>query len=60
MHDVLLRQEVMVGIFYPDFYSTQDNYPFGVLEPSQRYRFFVHKKTRKLLRIEISKSVLEK
>ena len=56
--ELLLRHGVSVSLLYGDFYSSQDNYPFGVSDSNQRQRVFVHRPTMKLMRIEVSKKYL--
>ena len=59
LKDILLSQDIDVGLFYGDFYSTQDNYPFGVVDRTQRERIFIHRKSNKIVRYEISKALLD-
>ena len=49
---------VNVALFYGDFYSTQDNLPYGIADRTQRHRIYVYKKTNKMVRIEMSKQYL--
>jgi hypothetical protein len=50
-------KKVIIAIWYGDFYSTNDNYPF-LIERTQRGRLWLEKSSGKLIRIEYSKKLL--
>ena len=53
-----ISKHVVLAVSYGDFYSTNDNYPY-MCERGQRRRFWMHKDTGIMFRVEISKNIID-